>query len=262
MAKRNRKSSAKNPPPIVATRFDISTGQAEIRECNEIRGNWVLHVNGVPSSPYDPLNPEQLSFEYLAIMANLIALAMPTDNPWRALHIGGGACALARALIVQHPRSQHLVVEYDEILANSIRDRLALPPSPKLKIRAGDGLHVLTTRHDGSANVIIRDAFDNNVTPPHLTDSNYVAHTRRVLKDDGIALFNVAATSKQQVRQELSTISEHFADIAAIGARATLAKGKSGNVVVVAAQHCDHQTLQQVVRRAKQPLCYEVNPLG
>lgn len=264
MAKRKRNTShpRKNQTPIVAERYDISTGQAEVRACDDIRGNWVLHVNGVPSSPYNPDNPEQLGFEYLALMAELINLATSEQDAWRAIHIGGGACALARSLIATHPRSNHLVVEYDETLANSIRSWLPLPPSPKLRIRAGDGLQVLKTRRDNSANIIIRDAFDNSVTPAHLTDKTYMAETRRVLTDDGLALFNVAVTSKTQARQEISEIANHFRDVAAIGSRPTLSKGKSGNVVVVAANSCDHQQFRQVLRSAKQPLSYDINPTG
>lgn len=237
--------------------YETSTGQAEIKACPDNRGSWVLYLNDTPSSPYHPEQPQLLSFEYLALMADLINSTNP-GTTWNAVHIGGGACSLARALIDRHPRSRHLVIEYDEILATSIRQWLPLPASPQLKIRAGDGLAVLHTRKDSTANYVIRDAFENNTTPLHLQSAEFMQETRRVLAPNGMALFNIAATSKLQIRHEIDTIGAHFNDIAVIAARQTLTQGKSGNVVVVAAEHCDHNTLRKILRKAKQPLVYQV----
>lgn len=265
MARGNRSSRrpkhSRNTPTnhseIVPGIYETSTGQAEIKACPDNRGSWVLYLNGAPSSPHHPEQPQCLSFEYLALMADLINSTSP-GAPWSAVHIGGAACSLARALVDRHPRSRHLVIEYDEILATSIRQWLPLPPSPQLKIRAADGLAALQTRKDATADFIIRDAFENSTTPKHLQSSEFMHETRRVLTPDGMALFNIAATSKNQMRQEIDTVGQHFKDVAAIAARQTLSKGKSGNVVVVAANHCDHHTLQKVLRNARQPLAYEV----
>ena len=145
--------------------FETDFGSARIR--------WdgpraTLFLDGVESSAVDTSDPTYLEFEYMQHMSAVVAASRGEGDRFRALHVGGAACALACAWSARYPQSRHVAVEVDGALAAQVREHFPIPKAPQVKIRVGDGRAVLDATREGSFDVIVRDAFAAGVTPGHL----------------------------------------------------------------------------------------------
>lgn len=117
--------------------YDIDTGTCELVKDRYLPDGWVLEVNGVPSSHIDLADPTLLEFEYMRWIAQLLESQRPRDERLRVLHLGGGACSMARYLAATYPNARQVVVEIDGRLAELVRDWFDLPRAPLLRIRVG-----------------------------------------------------------------------------------------------------------------------------
>ena len=132
----------------------------------------------------------------------------PRSHAWApparmsVLHIGGAACTFPRYLAHAYPESRHLVIEIDPDLARLAREWGDLPRAPRLRIRVGDGAEVLRSRPDASADVVVRDAFAGDTTPPHLADDAWWKEVRRVVRPGGLAVANVAAAPRSDAGKD------------------------------------------------------------
>ena len=113
---------------------------------------------------------------------------MGAQDRFRALHVGGAACALACAWSASYPSSRHVAVEVDRLLAEQVREHFPIPKAPQVKIRVGDGLSVVEATREGSVDVIVRDAFASGVTPAHLRTLECARLVRRALTGRGVYL--------------------------------------------------------------------------
>lgn len=219
----------------------ISTGTARLTLEND--GSVLLDVNGVPSSHLHP-DPEHLVFEYMRWM--LIAIdqhlgvdadATPRDTGSGAqlAHLGGGGCSLPRAIAARRPRSRQIVVELDELLADSVRGWFDLPRSPQLRLRIEDALSALVSWRDDRFDVLVRDVFSGSLTPPELITRSAAEHAARVLKPGGLYLANCAAPpGTGLMADEVATLSAVFAHVGVIAEPAHLSGKRRGNCVLLA----------------------------
>lgn len=74
--------------------FETDAGAARIR--------WdgpraTLFLDGVESSAVDTSDPTYLEFEYMQHMSAVVRAVWGAQDRFRALHVGGAACALACA---------------------------------------------------------------------------------------------------------------------------------------------------------------------
>ena len=87
------------------------------------------------ASYIDLADAGHLEFDYL----RWVRLIVQVHSARRVLHIGGAACALARALLAEDPESRHEVHEVDERVFQISREHLGLRRQPGLRLRVGDG---------------------------------------------------------------------------------------------------------------------------
>lgn len=231
---------------VPAAAWTTSTGTAELVPEPGDPSRATLYVNGVPSSPVHtgPAGDVvDLGFEYLQVMAAILdsPLAGPPRAPLSALHLGGGACSLARHVAAARPRSRQVVVEVDALLAARVREVVDLPRSPWLRMQVGDARARLATRPDASAGAVVRDAFAGDTVPAHLTTAPFVAEVARVLGPGGVYLANVVertgAPAGAPLRSELTTAAAVFGGlehVAVVGEPAVLRGRRFGNAVLVA----------------------------
>lgn len=215
------------------TQLPIASGVVEL--IDEADGSVTVYVNGVPSSSLHA-NPDVLDFEYMRHEAAAIRAwdAARADHAWLALHVGAAACTLPRHLAHVHPASRHIAVDIDVALAEYARRWWDLPRAPRLRIREEDGLVALSRREPGTLDLIVRDAFAGDATPPHLAGASWWGHARRVLRPGGLVVANVAVTPMgREGGDDAKAAAAAFGGLVAIGEHAVLKRKRRGNVVLV-----------------------------
>ncbi|MGG5174360.1 spermidine synthase [Pseudarthrobacter sp. J1763] len=223
---------AQNGP--VAGVYYVDTGDCELVPDDDNPNGWLLKINGVQSSHIDLADPLQLSFEYMRWIAELVHQQFPQEPGarLRALHLGGGACSLARYFHSAYPDARQVVVELDGKLANYVRDWFKLPKAPLLRIRVGEAREVTETLTDDSRDLIIRDVFAGAFTPYLLTTREFTEHAARVLAPGGLYVVNSGdAPDLKNARQEAATIASVFPHAALIADPPMLKGRRYGNII-------------------------------
>jgi spermidine synthase len=183
----------------------------------------------------DLVDPTHLEFSYVRRIGEVLDLVRPPRQPIEVLHVGGGGFTLPRYVAATRPRSRQQVYEYDGGLVQVAREHLGLRPIPGLKVRVGDARARLEERPDGSADVVVGDAFDGVVVPPHLATLEFAEQVRRVLKPDGVYVLNVIDCPPLRVsRAEAATLLAAFEHVVLTADRDLLRERDAGNVVFVA----------------------------
>jgi len=212
---------------------DIDTGTCELVKDRYRPDGWLLEINGVPSSHIDLSDPTLLEFEYMRWIAHLMDAHWTRADRLRVLHLGGGACTMARYVHACFPNSRQVVVEIDGRLAELVREWFDLPRAPLLRIRVGEARAVLSSLTDGTRDLIVRDVFAINRTPAALTTVEFTRHARRVLAPGGIYVVNCGDTRDlTTAKREAATIGSVFAHTAIIADPAMLKGRRYGNVVI------------------------------
>ncbi|HEY4096051.1 MAG TPA: fused MFS/spermidine synthase, partial [Baekduia sp.] len=148
-------------PEIVATVGELVVQRDAGRPTGRL-----LRQGEMDASYVDLADPRHLEFDYLRRMRDLVEALRAR----RIVHVGGAGCALARALAAgdrTRTRRQE-VVEVDPAVLELAREHLGLRKTPGLKVRCADGRAHLAGRPDGSADVVLIDAFVGARVPRHL----------------------------------------------------------------------------------------------
>lgn len=213
----------------------VSTG-ISVLEVREVAPRQAMfYIDGDESSFVDLDDPAHLEFEYMQHVDAALA-ASRGNGPVRALHLGGGACCLARAWDATRPGSAQLAVEWDPGIARAAREWFPLPRSPRLRIRTGDAREALESFPDGRWDVIVRDVFVRGDVPEHLADLGAWREMLRVLAPDGLIATNVVDRAPlRQARADVAAALEVVGHAVAIGDPAVLKGRRYGNIVVAAA---------------------------
>ena len=231
-------ASSSDAPGLVERTWVTDTGTVELQQDSYVPGAWVLRVNGVPSSHIVPDRPDQLEFEYMRWFSTVLedhVSAHLDPTALRMLHLGGGACTMARYLAWRYPQARQVVVELDAALATLVREWLDLPRAPLLRIRPGEARAVTESLTQGSRDVVLRDVFAGEQTPGHLRTVEFARQVDRVLAPDGLYLLNVGDTRNLKgTRAEIAALLEVFEHVAAVADPAMLKGRRYGNVVLAA----------------------------
>ena len=218
------------PVPGIHT---IDTGTCELVHDRFNPNGWVLHINGVPSSHIDLTDPARLDFEYMRWISSLVTSQWPSTFRLRALHLGGGACSLARYFHSVYPDARQVVVELDGKLAEYVRGWFDLPKAPLLRLRVGEARAVTETLTGDTRDFIIRDVFAGALTPRPLTTAEFTTHIRRVLAPGGLYVVNSGdAPNLVNAREDAATIAAAFKHTVIIADPAMLKGRRYGNMVM------------------------------
>src|SRR6202012_2750445 len=122
---------------------------------------WLLRQRDMDASYVDLADPLHLEFDYL----RWLRIALRAAHARRVLHVGGGACALARALAAEDPGGRQEVCECDERVLEVARAHLGLRRAPGLRVRHAEGRRFIADHPDGRWDAIVIDAFDGASVP-------------------------------------------------------------------------------------------------
>lgn len=215
--------------------YYIDTGDCELVADPDNSNGWLLKINGVMSSHIDVAEPLFLDFEYMRWIAALVESKWPPESKpkLRALHLGGGACSLARYFHAAYPDARQVVVELDGKLAEYVRGWFDLPKAPLLRIRVGEAREVTESLTPDTRDLIIRDVFAGAFTPRALTTREFNDHAQRVLAPGGLYIVNSGdAPDLKNAREDAATIADTFEHTMIIADPAMLKGRRYGNMIM------------------------------
>lgn len=190
----------------------------------------LLRQSGMDASYIDLADVTHLEFDYL----RWLAIVLRTAGARRVLHVGGGACALARALAVEDPGALQEVCEVDAAVLAIAREHLGLRRAPGLRVRHAEGRAHLAREPDSSWDAIVIDAFIGARIPPPLITAGALADAARVAP---LTLVNVVDDrSAGAVRAVAGALSGAYEHVWTLGRR-------PGNTIVAgvaAGRRLDH----------------------
>jgi hypothetical protein len=213
----------------------FSGGEIELLADADRPGGWLLLVDRIRQSYVDVDDPTYLDFEYVQGFADVLDL-LP-DGPLAVTHIGGGACTLARYVAATRPRSPQIVLEPDVALTTLVRTRLPFGRHARIRVRPIAGREGVAALADGSADVVVLDAFRGGRVPPELTTAEFLADVARVLRPDGVLLANVAdGPPMRYSRRMVAAVGLALPEMALRADPAVFRGRRFGNVVLAASR--------------------------
>lgn len=179
------------------------------------------------ASYVDLADPTHLEFDYLRWLRTVLRAARAR----RVLHLGGGACALARALAAEDPGGRQDVCEIDAGVLALAREHLGLRRMPGLRVRHADGRNFLSGCADGSYDAIAVDAFVGARVAPALSTAQAAAEMARVAP---LTVINVVDDRRgAEVATVAAALAEAYPRVWALG-------GRVGNTLVAGDRRALH----------------------
>ena len=203
-------------PKTIASRGDLVAERDPRRPSGRL-----LRQGDMDASYIDLADPAHLEFDYL----RWIRIVLRAARARRVLHVGGGACALPRALAADDPGGRQEVCEVDAGVLEIAREHLGLRRAPGLRVRHIDGRAFVATQAGTSWDAIVIDAFVAAIVPRRLITVQALTEVARVAP---LALVNVVDNrSAQDVRVVAAALSTAYPLVWSLA-------GRAGNTVVAA----------------------------
>lgn len=180
----------------------------------------LLRQGNTDASYVDLADPSHLEFDYMRWMRIVLRAA----HAHRIVHVGGGACALARALAAEDPEGRQQVCEVNpEVLALS-REHLGLRRIPGLRVRVAEGRKFVAAQPASSWDAVVIDAFVGAAVPRRLITVEALADVARVAP---LALVNVVDDRAHRVVHTVAAgLLRAYPRVSCLG-------GRVGNTLVV-----------------------------
>lgn len=218
-------------------------------------GGATVVRDGHQQSYVDPDDPLLLVFEYVQHLALALQALRPDPAPLAVTHVGGAGMTLARWVHRVHPGSPQIVLEPDVALTDLVRRELPLPRGHRIRVRPVTGQDGIAALRDGSADVVVVDAFDGGRVPGELAGLGWARELARVLAPDGVVLANVAdEPGLRWVARYCATLREELDHVGQLVLREVASGKRYGNVVVVASRRpLDDVALTRAAAKAPFP---------
>jgi hypothetical protein len=208
-------SRARAVEKIVAQRGDLVVERDRHRPSGRL-----LRQGGMDASYVDLADPSHLEFDYLRWMR----IVLRSAHARRVLHLGGGACALPRALAAADPGGRQEVCEVDGDVLAFAREHLGLRRAPGLHVRQSDGREFVARQPSGSWDAVVIDAFVGALVSRGLITVQALNEVARVAP---LALVNVVDDrSQRHVRTVAAALMEAYPQVWALA-------GRAGNTAVI-----------------------------
>ena len=180
----------------------------------------LLRQADMEASYVDLADASHLEFDYMRWMR----IVLRAVRARRVLHLGGGACALARALAAEDPSGRQLVCEVDGRVLALAREHLGSAPGPGLRVRHAEGRACLERQPQGTWDAVVIDAFIGAVIPRPLITVEALALVARVAP---LALVNIVDDrSARELRLVAAAVSTAYPEAWAL-------RGRAGNSVLI-----------------------------
>ena len=206
--------SSRGAPTTVARRGDLIAERDPRRPSGRL-----LRQRDMDASYVDLADPLHLEFDYL----RWIRIVLRAAGARRVLHVGGGACALPRALAAEDPGGRQEVCEVDADVLALAREHLGLRRAPGLHVRHAEGRAFVAAQPSAGWDAIVIDAFVGAAVPRRLITAQALTDVARVAP---LALVNVVDNrAARDVRAVAAGLAEAYPRVWLLG-------GRVGNTVV------------------------------
>ncbi len=182
------------------------------------------------------LDSDELATEYLKYY-HLVRHFKPDFQT--TLLIGGAGYSFPKDFLKTYPDKQIETVEIDPQMTEIAKKFFNLQENPNLKIFHEDGRIFLNRADANKYDAVFLDAFGSLFTVPfHLTTIEAVAEINRVLKPDGVVIFNVGGAIKGKASRflnaELATYKQIFPQVLLFKVRPERPDEDVQNLIIVA----------------------------
>jgi spermidine synthase len=120
----------------------------------------------------------------------------------RTLVIGLGGSSIVKRMWRDYPEMSLDVVELDPDVIDICRTYFALPDDARIRAHLGDGREFVE-EDDATYDIVIVDAFDDDVVPKLLTTEEFMRTARERLAPDGVIAFNTIGWLHRRARRSL-----------------------------------------------------------
>jgi spermidine synthase len=198
----------------------------------DAHGGTTVSVDGYPQSYVNPDDPELLVFGYVEHLAAVLD-SLPAGR-LAVTHVGGAAMTLPRYVQHTRPGSPQVVLEPDAALTERVRRDLPLPRGHRIRVRPQPGRSGVTALKDGSADVVVVDAYADSQVPADLTSLEWFGEVARVLQPDGLVLMNAAdEPDRRHVARVHAGLAAHLPHTLAVAEVDIWKRRRFGNLVLV-----------------------------
>lgn len=159
---------------------------------------FVLEIGGAEQSHVDLDHPENIFYEYLRRVGNVVDTIAAPGEPVTAAHLGAGGLTLPRYIQATRPGSRQVAVDIERELPSLVVDRLPLPEGTRLGLLTDDARDSLP--HLASAagldggkwfDLVVVDIFAGKDSPEHLACREFYAECLDLLSPRGALVVNV-----------------------------------------------------------------------
>lgn len=195
-------------------------------------GGRTLVLDRIRNSYLDLQDATYLEFRYVRLIADIVE-ATSAEGPLDIVSIGGGGFTMPGYYQATRPGSSNTVLEIDGPLVELARNELEL--NPEIDVIVEDARTSLEDVADGTADVVIGDAYSGASVPWHLTTVEYVREIDRVLADHGVYVMNVIDYGRREfARSAAATLLEVFDSVALFAPPSYVNGSEGGNYVLAA----------------------------
>ncbi|WP_026532982.1 spermidine synthase [Arthrobacter sp. H41] len=223
-------------PAAVPTRWLAAAGTvAEIDEDAFIEGALILSIGGAQQSHVNLRAPDQVFYEYLRRIANVLDLLRPPGEPVKVLHLGAGALTLVRYLEATRPGSEQVAVESERELLDFVLQHMPLAPGTKCELILDDARAATGGMAPGSFDAVVLDIFAGADAPAHLANAEFYGELLRTVGPDGVVLVNVGDDPPLAfARRQSAELSSIASDGAALADHGMFTGKYPGNIILAA----------------------------
>ena len=162
------------------------------------------------------------------------------------LIIGGAGYTFPREYLRSYPQARLDVVEIDPGMTRIARDHFRMKDNDRMTIIHEDGRSYINRFESGRYDAILMDAFGSLFSvPTHLTTVEAVSQFARILKHDGVVVFNLGAgisgPGSEFLRAELATYRRVFPQVQLFKINLDYPDEKLQNLIIVASKSANQQ---------------------
>ena len=220
---------------------DIDTEYSRVQVFKTVEPKSGRPIRAIAIDPYFVqsaiyLDSDELVLEY-ADYYHLLRHFKPDFQ--QTLLIGGAGYTFPRDYLSKYPEAKMDVVEIDSQMTEIAKRFFRLEENPRLKIIHRDGRVFLNQAEAGKYDVVLMDAFGSLFSVPfQLTTVEAVRHISRVLKDDGVVIFNLGGAiegdANKFLQAELKTYQKIFSKVYLFKVNADYTDEQLQNLIIIA----------------------------